>query len=108
MIEDVMDGFQADKNAAIVEAATKLALDWADLQRPVSKEALASAVKTLIQAYNAALSEAGELEKQAIAGVVKSGSRLTTYWYNQNKSADVEQLVATINQFISSILVELK
>ena len=108
MLEALISGMQADKNAAVIEVTTKLALDWADIQKPVSKDALASAVKTLIQSYNAALSDAGTLEKQTVSALVKSTSRLTSYWYQQNKSADIEQLTATITQFASSLIAELQ
>lgn len=107
LMSSLSSSFQPDPQAAIIEASTKLALEWADQQRPISAEKIGETLQLLISSFNQGL-DGSQLDKQAQVAVVKSASRLSAYWYTQNKSVNINEFVQVITQFEKSAIQEFK
>lgn len=98
LINNIANNFQADPQAAIIEASTKLALEWSDQQRPLSAEQMADTLGLLISSFKKGINNS-TLDKQAQVAVVKSAARLSAYWYSQNKSASLSDITQVIEAF---------
>jgi uncharacterized protein YaaW (UPF0174 family) len=107
MLEELGNQFQTDPHAAMVEASTKLALEWAEQQRPITDEQLAEIIKQLLGSFKKGFSHQSDLSHQLQSAVVKSSARLSHYWYLHNKSTDLQSLSRVIENFVQVILVEL-
>lgn len=98
LMNTLSSSFAPNPQAAIIEASTKLALDWADQQRPLNANQIAETLHFLTISFKQGLGS--ELvDKQAQVAVVKSASRLSAYWYSQNKSASLSDIAEVIKQF---------
>lgn len=98
-MDDLLSLFNQDANAHIVEASTKLALEWADQHKPLDEKQLATAVKQLIAIFESGLEQ--HQDKAMQLALVKSAARLSHYWYQQNKSAGLDELCAVIKVFLT-------
>ena len=107
LMSSISSGLQPDPQAAIIEVSTKLALEWADQQRPISAQSIGETLQLLINSFKQGL-DGSHLDKQTQVAVVKSVSRLSTYWYTQNKSVNIDELVQVISQFEKAAIKDLK
>lgn len=103
LINNLANNFQADPQAAIVEASTKLTLEWAEQQRPQNAEQMSETLGLLMSSFKQGLAKSN-LDKQTQVAVVKSASRLSGYWYSQNKSASLNEIVQVIKDFETSAI----
>jgi hypothetical protein len=107
LMSSISSSFLSDPQATIIEASTKLALEWADQHRPVSAENISETLQLLISSFQQGLGSS-TLDKQAQVAVVKSASRLSAYWYTQNKSVSINELQTVIAQFEKAAITDLK
>jgi len=98
IINSLSSSLAPNPKAAIIEASTKLTLDWADQQRPLNANQITETLHLLITSFKQGLGSE-LLDKQAQVAVVKSASRLSAYWYSQNKSASLKDIAEVIKQF---------
>lgn len=103
LINNIVSNFQADPQAAIVEASTKLTLEWAEQQRPQSAEQMSETLSLLIGSFKQGLANSN-LDKHTQVAVVKSAARLSAYWYSQNKSASLGDIAQVIEDFERSAI----
>lgn len=103
MLEELADQFQIDAQATLVDASTKLALEWAEQQSSVSEQQLNEIIKSIVLSFKMALPSNTSLSSQSQASVIKSATRLTNYWYMQNKSTDLKTLNSVIQGFVKTI-----
>ena len=107
MLEELAGQFQMDAQAALVDASTKLALEWAEQQSSISEQELNGIIKSIVLSFKTALPNNTALSSQGQVAVIKSATRLTNYWYMQNKSADLKTLTAVIQGFVKTITEQL-
>lgn len=107
MLEELAGQFQIDAQATLVDASTKLALDWAEQQSSLSEQQLGEIIKSIVLSFKTALPSNTALSSQSQAAVIKSATRLTNYWYMQNKSADLKNLNRVIQSFVKTITEQL-
>lgn len=98
-MEDLMSLFNQDANAYIVETSTKLVLEWADQHKPLDEKQLAASVRQLIAIFESSLEK--HQDKAMQLALVKATARLSHYWYQQNKSASLDELCAVIKVFLT-------
>lgn len=107
LMSNIASNLQSDPQAAIIEVSTKLALEWAEQQRPISAVQMAETLVLLIASFQQGLTQP-DLDKQTQVALVKSAARLSGYWYSQNKSATLKELGEVITQFEGVALKNLK
>jgi len=107
MLEELASQFQIDAQASLIESSTKLALDWAEQQNSVSEQELNEIIKSIVLSFKTALPSHTALSSQSQSAVIKSATRLTNYWYMQNKSADLKKLTSAIQGFVKTITEQL-
>ena len=95
-MDELLGALNPEPKAIVIESATKLALEWADQNRPIELDDLLKARSKIVQCYSGIMAET-ELENGVKSAVIKSATRLAHYWYAQNKSASLEQLIEAVS-----------
>lgn len=98
-MDDLLSLLNQEPEALIIEISTKLALEWADQHKPLDEKQLFEIVKSLMDAFESGLEK--HEDKSIKIALLKSSSRLSHYWYQLNKSANLEELCLVIRKFLS-------
>ena len=108
-MDELSELINPSPEASIIDASTKLALEWADLQKPEGAEELAQAMSALVAAFAEGLkkySDNAACSKSTQISAVRSARSLALYWYLDNKSASLDELISVLRRFIECSLQE--
>jgi hypothetical protein len=95
-MDDLFSLLNQSPKASIIESATKLALEWADQNKPLNEEGLSGAVQSFVKCLESLVAE--ENDKAAQVAKVKATTRLALYWYGQNRSASLQDFTQALEK----------
>jgi len=95
-MDELLSALNPDPKAVVIEVSTKLALEWADENRPIELEDLLGAKSRISDCFSGVLSNEA-LATSVKVSQIKSVSRISHYWYAQNKSVNLDQLIEAIH-----------
>jgi hypothetical protein len=95
-MDDLFSLLNQSPKASIIESATKLALEWADQNKPLNEEEMSGAVERFFKCLERLVAE--ENDKAAQVAKVKATTRLALYWYGQNRSASLQDFTQALEK----------